>query len=131
MQSSRPRIYTPFEVTPYGYIVHLLAGDFNSKKGMQMLEAAGVPAEVIESVIQSRFAGLVNTHDEDRNMYVYIAPNKIRGYRTLIETVTHEAFHLTCRITERIQMPLTGDSEEAYAYLNGWLNTKIFELLRT
>lgn len=42
-----------------------------------------------------------------------------------LDSITHEVFHLTRRVMEGANLPLNEETDEAYAYLNGWLNEKI------
>lgn len=44
-------------------------------------------------------------------------------------TIVHEAFHIAVAILRKIGCNLTESSEEAYAYLNEWLYTKIVKTI--
>lgn len=46
------------------------------------------------------------------------------------DSVSHEVFHLTKRVMEMANIPLNEETDESWAYLNGWLNGKIQELLK-
>lgn len=39
--------------------------------------------------------------------------------------ISHEAFHIAVQLLRHIDMPLTRDSEEGYAYLNEWIYMKL------
>jgi hypothetical protein len=45
------------------------------------------------------------------------------------DTVTHEVFHLTIAILNSAGIRMSDKSEEAYAYLNGYLNGKILKII--
>ena len=44
-----------------------------------------------------------------------------------VNTITHEVLHTTEMILNTVGMKLHRKSEEAYCYLNGYINEKIFE----
>ena len=46
---------------------------------------------------------------------------------TKVETLSHEAFHATHMIMDNIGLKLSFESDEAFCYLNGYINQKIFE----
>lgn len=49
----------------------------------------------------------------------------------LVDTIAHEATHGALRILEWVQVPVNGDSSEAYAYLVGWLTRWMLESVGT
>lgn len=53
----------------------------------------------------------------------------IYSSNTLFNTITHEVFHAVHMCLDYLGMSLTNESQEAYAYLTGYLNQKIFEQL--
>lgn len=44
-------------------------------------------------------------------------------------TLAHEIYHATCEIMNKIDVPPCPDNEEAYAYLIGYITSKIGELI--
>lgn len=46
-----------------------------------------------------------------------------------INTICHESFHIMVNIMDDIGMTLSDSSEEAYAYLIGWISEKINEVI--
>lgn len=46
-----------------------------------------------------------------------------------VNTITHEVLHITHNIMDRIGLKLNFKSDEAFCYLNGYINQKIFEQL--
>ena len=48
-----------------------------------------------------------------------------------INTICHESFHVTCTVLEDAGLKLCGKSEEAYAYLIGWVAAEIKKALKT
>lgn len=46
-----------------------------------------------------------------------------------INTICHESFHIMVNIMDDIGMTLSDSSEEAYAYLIGWISEKISETI--
>lgn len=60
------------------------------------------------------------------NILMYIENNFIdQSY--MVNAVTHEVFHITHMIMDRIGLKLGFKSDEAFCYLNGYINEKIFE----
>lgn len=47
-----------------------------------------------------------------------------------LSVLVHEIFHVAVAICRRAGMDFSDDSEEAYAYLAGWIARKIFQKLR-
>lgn len=45
------------------------------------------------------------------------------------DSITHEVFHLTKSVMEGADIPLSDETNESWAYLNGWLNGKIIEFV--
>lgn len=45
-------------------------------------------------------------------------------------TLAHEVYHAVCFLMDHIGMRMSSDSEEAYAYLIGYLTEKIYEKLK-
>lgn len=43
--------------------------------------------------------------------------------------IVHEVFHLTCALMRHIGCPLTNESEEAYAYLNEYIDKAIRQVI--
>lgn len=48
----------------------------------------------------------------------------------IYNTIPHEVFHAVHMYLDFLGMELTNESQEAYAYLTGYLNQKIFEQLK-
>ena len=46
-----------------------------------------------------------------------------------INTICHESFHIMVNIMDDVGMTLSDSSEEAYAYLIGWVSEKINETI--
>lgn len=46
------------------------------------------------------------------------------------EIILHEFFHATCSIMNMVGIKLSEDSEEAYAYLHGWLYSNFIKLYK-
>lgn len=44
-------------------------------------------------------------------------------------TMVHEIFHATCLLMNKIDVPPSSDNEEAYAYLIGYITSKVEDLL--
>jgi len=63
---------------------------------------------------------------EDDEGYI----NLIIHPKAKINTICHEAFHITSGVLEAAGMELVSGSEEAYAYLIGWVGEKIDEKLK-
>lgn len=59
-----------------------------------------------------------NLREEPKSAYSLIVFNG----KPAIGTLTHEAFHSTCDLLERIGMHLTEDNDETYAYVMGYVS---------
>lgn len=81
--------------------------------------------------------GFISYLKEDRKEYkgIFISNNhehliriwKQNDMKDLINTVTHEVFHFVKRILKTKGFKLTNSSEEAYAYLTGYINGEIYD----
>lgn len=45
-------------------------------------------------------------------------------------TIAHEIFHATCRIASTVGLPLSRKSEEAYAYLLGYITKEFYQKMQ-
>lgn len=63
---------------------------------------------------------------ENGNIIIYI-PNNLKYDFYMWNIITHETFHATHLIMDKIGLNLTLESDEAFCYLNGYINQKIFE----
>ena len=63
---------------------------------------------------------------ENGNVIIYI-PNNLKYSQYMWNILTHEVFHTTHFIMDRIGLNLSLESDEAFCYLNGYINEKIFE----
>lgn len=46
-------------------------------------------------------------------------------------TIAHEIFHIACYIMERVGISLCHESDEAYAYLIGYITNKVNDILNS
>ena len=60
------------------------------------------------------------------NVIMYI-PNNYLEQNFMVNSITHESLHITHMIMDRIGLKLNFKSDEAFCYLNGFINEKIFE----
>ena len=70
-----------------------------------------------------KYYAITATHSGD--VYVFFNPNGMNK-----GTIAHEIFHATCYITKHIGLPLTAESEEAYAYLLGYITVEFYKQLK-
>jgi hypothetical protein len=59
---------------------------------------------------------------------IYIPTDK-KSFPYLANILSHEIFHATDQVLENVGMSLTSGSEEAYAYLTGYITEKLYEQL--
>ena len=71
------------------------------------------------------FAGRVK-HLNNGNIIVYF-PNNFINQNYMTNVITHEAFHCTQMVLDHIGLKLNFKNDEAFAYLNGYINQKIFD----
>ncbi len=81
--------------------------------------------EVIEGFKQNWFAAKVTSLDNG-NVTMFVK-NNYNDQSYMINTITHEVFHITHMIMDRIGLKLSFKSDEAFCYLNAYINEKIFE----
>ena len=62
--------------------------------------------------------------DDNGNIHVFIGPD------ANINVICHEAFHVTRNVLESAGLELSDSSEEAFAYLNGWVAEKIQKIIK-
>lgn len=81
--------------------------------------------KLFETFKKGDFAGRVQ-QIENGNLLVYF-PNNFGETKYMVNTITHEVFHCTHMILDRIGLKLNFKNDEAFCYLNGFINEKIFE----
>ena len=80
-----------------------------------------VDANGDEIILSPGILGVVikaNLREDPKSAYSLIVFNG----KPAIDTLTHEAFHSTCDLLERIGMHLTEDNDETYAYVMGYIS---------
>jgi hypothetical protein len=60
--------------------------------------------------------------------YSIVRYNHIKDIQDL-NIIAHESFHVTCCIMRYVDIPLSEDSEEAFAYLLGYITEQYQELI--
>ena len=81
--------------------------------------------ELFKDFKDGTFAGRVK-HLKNGNCVVYF-PHNFKHQEFMLNTITHEVFHCTQMILDQIGLKLNFKNDEAFAYLNGYINQKIFE----
>lgn len=113
----------------YPYTIFVCFLDFELLIDLISKEKLSPSEEQIED-IKSYFvkvnygAKVLNLSNGNVIMYIphnYVEPNFV------LNTITHESLHITHMIMDRIGMKLNFKSDEAFCYLNGYINQKIFE----
>ena len=79
--------------------------------------------EIDEHTPENEVVEATVIEDDDGDINLIIKPDAD------INTICHEAFHITSGILEDAGLTLTESSEEAYAYLVGWVAEKIQKVL--
>lgn len=72
---------------------------------------------------QKKYRGVFISNDHEHLIRIW----KQEDMKELINTITHEVFHFVKRILKTKGLKLTNSSEEAYAYLTGYINGEIYE----
>ena len=87
--------------------------------------------EAIESLKKHLKLGTVDygaiTVPLDSGNIVIFIPGQVNESSYMINMITHESFHATEMILDRIGLTLCGKTDEAYCYLNGFINQEIFK----
>lgn len=84
-------------------------------EGLKQIGFDDLEDEVVEGTVIEDPTGII---------HVFIEP------KANINVICHEAFHVTKNVLETAGLTLTDSSEEAYAYLNGWVAEKIHDCVR-
>ena len=63
---------------------------------------------------------------DNGNIVIFI-PEQVKESSYMVNIITHESFHATEMILDRIGLTLCEKTDEAYCYLNGFINQAIFE----
>ena len=87
----------------------------NVKKEVRLIDKDAFEGQEVEAVVV-----------EDKNGCI----NLIIHPRADINTICHESFHITSGVLEDAGLELGGNSEEAYAYLIGWVAEKVSKKLK-
>lgn len=78
-----------------------------------------------EELIDCPIEGLVFTPDSNRSIqYIYLSEEHLS-----INTITHETDHLRNNIMEQCSLQNESDAGETSAYLNGYINEKVFQFI--
>lgn len=102
------------DIFPFGIVVA-------SVKEIDEINKLFVDANGDDITINSNILGVVikaNLREDPKSAYSLIVFNG----KPSIDTLTHEAFHSTCDLLERIGMRLTEDNDETYAYVIGYIS---------
>lgn len=62
--------------------------------------------------------------------HILYFPRKLISGVDFLSVINHEVFHATYGICSGVGISLTEESQEAFAYLNGYLNKKIYDQLQ-
>lgn len=90
--------------------------------------AANIVEKIQAYVTEHGCAGYCDdTSLPNGNLILYFPNTNLRNMNYFFNMIPHEAFHATEMILSRIGIPLTKTSDEAYAYLTGYINQQIFE----
>ncbi len=81
--------------------------------------------------VKEKFKNMKNNYTgkvlqfENGNIIMYI-PRNFKNQNYMVNTITHEVFHITHFVMDRIGLKLNFKSDEAFCYLNGYINEQIF-----
>lgn len=116
-----------FHVPIYGWNVFVFSGD----QSEETLKTASLPIWMRDRMLKNGLeAGLMMSETESQTICLWFGSKKQRRARKIIEAVTHEVFHATYAILDFSQIELTEETEEVFAYLNGYLNNAVFTIMR-
>lgn len=71
--------------------------------------------------------GILSTKKEPRVVFVNVNLQHAEGKTDLVDTIGHEAFHVASEILRWAGLHLSDGSEEAYAYLIGYVTACIYK----
>ena len=91
-----------------------------------------IDADSIENILQdveryAKTSTAIALQLNNGNIVLYFKMDCLYAGNYLINTITHEVFHATQMILERIGLKLHKKNDEAFCYLNGYINEKIFD----
>lgn len=109
------------------YPVHVLVSFDKDEKQLIKKASKHLPKESIEEMKEMSFhsgKAILFPH----NKMVLWQRGKPKSIEDLA-VLNHEIFHITCFILERVGLPLSKKSDEAYAYLLQYLTKEIYKTL--
>lgn len=120
----------------YPYTIFVCFKDLNKLEELLKTHKYGCEAEIAAEVIQkidlyvkeNCCAGYCDDSSlPNGNLIIYFPNIHLKNMNYLFNMITHEAFHATEMVLSNVGIPLTKSSDEAYAYLTGYINEQIFE----
>ncbi len=110
----------------YGWNVFVFSGEIT-----EQTEFPVIPDWMKKKLTEKQtVAGLFLSDSDSLAMCIWIGSKKQRRERKLIEAVTHEVFHATYLMLDYAGVKMCEHTEEAFAYLNGYLNNQVFTIMR-
>src|SRR3990167_5791622 len=105
------------DVEPYHRKVYLFHGT-KEELAKRINEVFECPANSYEDIIKEAAGAVFTLINEKKGVNCIVLWTSLKSY----DNISHEVFHLTDKVMGDAGCKLTNESEEAYAYLNGWLN---------
>jgi hypothetical protein len=120
----------------YPYTLFVCFKDLNKLEELLKTHRDGCEAEVAIEVIQK-----INLYVKENccvgcaseaflpngNLIIYFPNLNLKNMNYFFNMIPHEAFHITEMVLSNVGIPLTKSSDEAYAYLTGYINEQIFK----
>jgi hypothetical protein len=129
MSNSKKSIFKPAAIPLYRS-TFFIAVNISDIKLKEELEKHVDCERIIKSLVKhSRIT------DHEQAVTAYKEGFSIIRYKTLkdaqdINSIAHEAFHVVCNITRYVGITLSEDSEEAFAYLLGYITEQYEDILK-
>jgi hypothetical protein len=71
--------------------------------------------------------GILSTKKDPRVIFINLDLTRAEGILDLVDTMNHEAFHAATGILRWADVPMNDSTEEAYAYLVGFISKYIYK----
>ncbi len=129
MSNSKKSIFKPVAIPLYRS-TFFIAVNIPERKLKEELKKYVASQKVIKSLVKhsriDRHAQAITAYKESYSVIRYKTLKDAQD----INVIAHEAFHVACNITRYVGITLSDDSEEAFAYLIGYITEQYEDILK-
>jgi hypothetical protein len=121
-KSQVKKLFLPIEIDVYSAVVFIAVNLTNEELTQSLLDS-NINPSIVDLLVE---ASEIGEADAMTGEYRGISVMRYSDMKSLkdIGLITHESFHATSSLLRYIKLPLSYKSEEAYAYLLGYIVDK-------